>query len=82
MFNDIEQTRESFIKIDEKYRKILAKKLKPIIDQPNNEQGLIFLNSTNHSEFVGIHSEPDKNKKRLFISILCGTKNYIMNLHK
>ena len=52
-----------------------------MIDQPNNNQGLIFLNSTNNSELVGIHSEFNKNKKRFFISILCGTKNYILNLH-
>lgn len=79
MFNEPGQTNEVFTKIYEKYRKIFAKKLKPLIDQPNNNQGLIFLTDR---KFAAIHSEPDKNKKRLFISILCGTKNYIMNLHK
>ena len=69
---DIKPPIETIIKIDDKYRKILANKLKPMIDQPTNDQGLIFLTNRYDSKFAAIHSEPDETKKRL-----CGTKSYI-----
>ena len=67
------------LKIDEKYRKILAKKLKDAkIVQPNNNQGTIFLTDLpKNNSLVGIHSEPVNNKPRFFISIMCGTKEEI-----
>ena len=77
------KTTDELLRINDNHRKILANKLKPDIDQPNNNQGLIFLTDIgNNNKIVGIHSEPDVNDKRVFISIMCGTKNFIMNLHK
>lgn len=71
---------DEILKIDDKYRKILAKKLKDVkIDQPNNNQGAIFLTdiSINDNKLIGIHSEPVNDKPRFFISVMCGTKEEI-----
>jgi hypothetical protein len=62
-------------KIYDKYRKILAKKLKDCkIIQPQNNQGTIFLTDApiNNTTIAGIHSEPPFNVKRFFIGIMCG----------
>ncbi len=67
------------LKINDKYRKILANKLKNAkIIQPNNNQGVIYITDIqNDNKIVGIHSEPINNEKRFFISIICGDKNEI-----
>jgi hypothetical protein len=74
---------KELIKIDDKYRKILAKKLKDAkIVQPTNNQGAIFLTdlpknidkSVIHNKLVAIHSEPINNNPRFFISVICGTQ--------
>ena len=67
------------IKINDKYRKILANKLKNAkIIQPNNNQGIIYITDIpNDNKMVGIHSEPINNEKRFFISVICGDKNEI-----
>ena len=62
-------------KTHDKYRKILAKKLKDCkIIQPQNNQGTIFLTDApvNNTTIGGIHSEPPFNEKRFFIGIMCG----------
>jgi hypothetical protein len=73
------------LEIDDKYRKILAKKLKDAkIVQPNNHQGTIFLTDSpkNNNNLVGIHSEPINNKPRFFISVMCGNKEEIKIIKK
>tara|TARA_B110000971_G_scaffold75935_1_gene78006 strand:- start:253 stop:966 length:714 start_codon:yes stop_codon:yes gene_type:complete len=62
-------------KAHDKYRKILAKKLKDAkIVQPKNNQGTIFLTDApvNNTIIAGIHSEPPINEKRFFIGVMCG----------
>lgn len=65
------------IKIIDKYEEIYRKKLlKAKILQPTNYQGVIF-NIGN--EKSAVHSEPEINESRIFISILTGTKEEIKN---
>jgi len=64
-----------------KYRNILNDKFKDsTIVQASNSQGFIFLtNPGNFFDHGAIHSEPKKDKYRMFISILPGSEKEIMN---
>jgi len=67
--------------IEDKYRKILAKKYLIFKQhQVQIRQGLIFLNSQN--KFPLVHSEPKIDVSRIFISILPGTEEDVINLKK
>ena len=67
--------------IEDKYRKLLAKKyLIYKQHQLLTNQGLIFLNSQNKSPLI--HSEPKIDVSRIFISILPGTEEDVLNLKK
>jgi hypothetical protein len=71
--------------IENKYRKILAKKLKNVKqNQLAPKQGLIFLVGTDEDyNLIGLmHSEPKNDTPRIFISILPGSENEIMDLQK
>jgi hypothetical protein len=71
--------------IENKYRKILAKKLKNVKqNQLGPTQGLIFLVGNNkNKDLIGLmHSEPKNDTPRIFISILPGSETEIMDLHQ
>jgi hypothetical protein len=66
------------MKIHDKYDEIYRKKLKKVkIIQPSNYQGVI-INVGN--EKAAVHSEPDSNEPRIFISIMTGTKEEVKKL--
>lgn len=70
------------IKIHYKYRPIYADKLKnEKIIQVKNNQGLIFYANSGGIDGA-IHSEPNFDDNRIFISILPGTKDNIESLKK
>lgn len=72
-------------KIEIKYRKILARKLKDEkIKQLKSNQGLIFLSGSPKDNLENglLHSEPKQDDTRIFISILPGSKSEITNLQK
>lgn len=67
-------------KISYKYSEIYRQKLKKVkIIQPTNYQGIIFKVGTNDSL---IHSEPESNEPRIYISIVSGTKKEIKLLQQ
>jgi len=71
--------------IENKYRKILARKLKNVKhNQLEPNQGLIFLVGVNkNNDLIGLmHSEPKNDTPRIFISILPGLETEIMDLQK
>jgi hypothetical protein len=62
----------AFEKISCKYRNILAKELIDAdFEQITNDQGLIFFTDDVDNKNIGIHSEPNINQERFFISIMC-----------
>lgn len=68
------------IKITEKYENIYRNKLaKAKILQPTNYQGVIFKIGDENS---AVHSEPEVNESRTFISIVTGTEKEIKKLKK
>jgi hypothetical protein len=72
-------------KIENKYRKKLANKLEHFkYYQVKPKQGLIFLVGTDkNNDLHGLlHSEPKMDRSRIFISIITGSKNQIMELQK
>jgi hypothetical protein len=73
------KAKEIFFKIVDKEYKVLANKLKDAdIVQPNNNQGTIFLTGfPKNNKLLAIHSEPNNDKSRFFISVMCGTKEEI-----
>ena len=83
-FNEMKlcTTMEERIKIDDKYRPILAKKFskEPIIQLKNN-QGLVFFAAT-PNDIGALHSEPKFDVPRMFISILPNTEENIIALKK
>ena len=69
-------------KIARKYRHILAKKLaNEKIIQVKNSQGLVFL-AGSPMDNAALHSEPNMDQKRMFISIVPGSKKNIEELKK
>jgi len=72
-------------KIENKYRKILARKLKDEkVNQLKSNQGLIFLSGSPKDNLENglLHSEPKQDDTRIFISILPGSESEITNLQK
>jgi len=71
-----------FISTYQKYDKILRKKMKDCkVVHPTNNQGVIFLTDNKiDNKTCAIHSMPNVNDKRLFISIMCGTKEEIVKI--
>jgi len=75
-------TIEESIKVANKYRPILAKKLaKKKVVQIKNSQGLIFFTGV-PIENGALHSEPPTSEPRMFISILPNSETNIMALQK
>lgn len=73
------KTTEEVIKIVNKYRPLYDKKLKKSnIIQLENNDGIIFKVGNNNNSTI--HSEPNINKERIFISILPGLKKDIDEL--
>lgn len=76
VFIDIEK---NFVNTLE-YRKELADKIKGIRVQLGKNQGAIFMAAhEGNQETCGIHSEPKHDKPRLFLSILPGSKQEIID---
>ncbi len=75
----IEKDSDKYNKVYESYRLKLSKKFKNSkITTLSNNEGLIFITHPGKFfNFGAIHSEPVKDKPRLFISILPGTKEEI-----
>ena len=72
--------KEQSIRINKKYRPILAKKLaNEKVIQVKNTQGVIFF-AGNPREKAALHSEPPNDAPRLFISILPSTEANIKDL--
>jgi hypothetical protein len=72
-------------KIENKYRKILACKLKDVkINQLKSNKGLIFLSGSPKDKLENglLHSEPKQEQPRIFISILPSSKSEILSLQK
>jgi len=72
---------KTIIEIEKKYRPLYEKALKVIKEyQLKNNQGLIFITNSGNSDLVKhpfIHSEPNIDKPRFFISILPGSQEDI-----
>ena len=69
-------------KIARKYRPIFAKKLAhEKIIQVKNSQGLVFF-AGSPMDNAALHSEPNMDQKRMFISIVPGSKKNIEALKK
>ena len=77
---DMKDMKEQSIRINKKYRPILAKKLaNEKVIQVKNTQGVIFF-AGNPREKAALHSEPPNDAPRLFISILPSTEMNIKDL--
>jgi hypothetical protein len=60
------------------YRRKISDELKEAqILQPNNNQGVIFLADYENIKNSAIHSEPNENTERFFISIICNDQENI-----
>jgi hypothetical protein len=80
--NETEQNKIEQNKIEEKYRYIYADKLQnEKIIQTNNNQGAIFFAKSGDIDGA-IHSEPNIDNYRIFISIIPNTKKNIKKLKK